>query len=138
MVPDRPVPATPPPPQPAPAAPVVSPSIWDDLPTVQAHLSSQLNQAAAKRHEVTKASIADEYLTQALQQKVERRTSDSSWARTQITSGIVAIIASSVWFVGGLIGGRFYFYPPLMFASGVIALVNGLGVLTNLRQDSDG
>jgi hypothetical protein len=42
-----------------------------------------------------------------------------------IGGGIVMILIAVVWFVGGLALGRLFFYPPILFVLGIIAIVKG-------------
>ena len=43
-----------------------------------------------------------------------------------ITYGILMMVGAVVWFVVGLAGDVIFFYPPVMFVLGFIALVKGL------------
>ncbi len=43
-----------------------------------------------------------------------------------ITYGILMMVGAVVWFVAGLAGDVIFFYPPVMFVLGFIALVKGL------------
>jgi hypothetical protein len=43
-----------------------------------------------------------------------------------IAAGAVMILIAVVWFVLGLWADRIFFYPPILFVIGVIALVKGL------------
>ena len=43
-----------------------------------------------------------------------------------IITGILMMVGAVVWFVAGLAGDVIFFYPPVMFVLGFIALVKGL------------
>lgn len=36
------------------------------------------------------------------------------------------MLGAVVWFVLGLMGGRIFFYPPIMFVVGMVAVVKGV------------
>jgi hypothetical protein len=40
--------------------------------------------------------------------------------------GILMMVIAVVWFVGGWMAGRIFFYPPILFVIGFIALVKGI------------
>jgi hypothetical protein len=42
-----------------------------------------------------------------------------------IVGGLLMIIIAVVWFVLGLMGGIIFFYPPILFVVGVVALIKG-------------
>jgi hypothetical protein len=37
------------------------------------------------------------------------------------------MLGALIWFCAGLAGGVIFFYPPVLFVFGVIALINGVG-----------
>lgn len=43
-----------------------------------------------------------------------------------IIGGLLIMILAVVWFVGGLMVGILFFYPPILFIVGVVAFINGL------------
>jgi hypothetical protein len=43
-----------------------------------------------------------------------------------ILGGIIMIAIAVIWFVVGLAAGYIYFYPPVLFIIGVVALVKGV------------
>ena len=43
-----------------------------------------------------------------------------------IWAGIGMMVGAVVWFVVGWIGGRIFFYPPILFVIGLISLGKGL------------
>jgi hypothetical protein len=43
-----------------------------------------------------------------------------------VVGGVVMILIAVVWFVVGLTINRIFFYPPIMFVIGVIAIINGI------------
>jgi hypothetical protein len=36
------------------------------------------------------------------------------------------IVIAVVWFVGGLAGGRIFFYPPILAIIGIVAVFKGI------------
>jgi hypothetical protein len=47
-------------------------------------------------------------------------------SKGSIITGILMMVGAIVWFVAGLAGDVIFFYPPVMFVLGFIALVKGL------------
>ena len=43
-----------------------------------------------------------------------------------ILGGVGMMVGAVVWFVVGYAAGRIFFYPPILFVIGAIALVKGL------------
>ena len=43
-----------------------------------------------------------------------------------ILSGAGMMVGAVVWFVAGWMAGRIFFYPPILFVIGIVALVKGL------------
>ncbi len=43
-----------------------------------------------------------------------------------VLGGLLMIVIAVVWFVLGLAGNRIFFYPPILFVIGVIAVIKGL------------
>ncbi len=54
-----------------------------------------------------------------------RETSGRS-ANGSVITGILMMIGAAVWFVGGLAADIIFFYPPVLFVLGIIAMVKGL------------
>jgi hypothetical protein len=48
------------------------------------------------------------------------RSVNAGWA-----GGLLMILIAVVWFVGGLAIGRIFFYPPVLFVIGIIAIAKG-------------
>jgi len=43
-----------------------------------------------------------------------------------VLGGVVMMVIAIVWFFGGLSAGYIFYYPPILFVIGVVALVKGL------------
>jgi predicted Zn finger-like uncharacterized protein len=43
-----------------------------------------------------------------------------------IITGVLMMVGAVVWFVLGLLGNRFFIYPPIMFVLGLVAVIKGL------------
>ena len=43
----------------------------------------------------------------------------------QIVGGILMMVGAVVWFVLGLLGGIIFFYPPILFIMGILAVFRG-------------
>lgn len=43
-----------------------------------------------------------------------------------VLGGLAMMVLAAVWFVVGLYAGWIYFYPPILFVAGLVALVKGL------------
>jgi len=43
-----------------------------------------------------------------------------------VVGGVVMMVIALVWFFGRLSVGYIYYYPPILFIIGVVALVKGL------------
>ncbi len=48
-----------------------------------------------------------------------------SGAMRQIGLGAVIMSVAAIWFVGGLMAGWFFYYPPLLFIVGIITVIKG-------------
>ena len=44
----------------------------------------------------------------------------------KVISGILMMVGAVVWFVVGWASGYIFFYPPILFIIGVVALIKGL------------
>ncbi len=44
----------------------------------------------------------------------------------KVISGILMMVGAVVWFVVGWAAGYIFFYPPILFVIGVVALIKGL------------
>jgi predicted lipid-binding transport protein (Tim44 family) len=43
-----------------------------------------------------------------------------------VVGGALMMLIAVVWFVGGLFAGILFFYPPILFVIGIIAMVKGM------------
>jgi len=43
-----------------------------------------------------------------------------------ILGGAGMMVGAVVWFVVGWMAGRIFFYPPILFVIGIVALIKGL------------
>jgi hypothetical protein len=43
-----------------------------------------------------------------------------------VVGGVLMILIAVVWFIAGLAGGIIFFYPPILFVVGLIAIAKGL------------
>ncbi|HAY81643.1 MAG TPA: hypothetical protein DCY79_17715 [Planctomycetaceae bacterium] len=73
-----------------------------------------------------KTRISDQMLASAGAERRERDEEMNAWSTGKIITGVLMIVGSLVWFGFGLLGGVIFFYPPIMFVLGIIALCNGL------------
>lgn len=71
-------------------------------------------------------SIAHDLLSAARSEQVERKKGLDSWGTGKIVTGIAMMAGAVVWFFGGLLAGVIFFYPPVMFVLGLVALINGI------------
>ncbi len=80
-------------------------------------------------------SIANDYLRNAKREKTEKDKRDSEVDRgggggelfgSTALYGVAMMIGAVLWFVAGLFFDRIFFYPPVMFVLGLIALVRGV------------
>ena len=104
--------------------------LWGDLPVSDMRAPSITNLPAAPVRQPsggTQSGVANQYIANAQAQQSARREDATSWGNGKIISGIAMIIGSLVWFFGGLLMGVIFFYPPILFVLGVIALLNGIG-----------
>jgi len=44
----------------------------------------------------------------------------------KVISGILMMVGAVVWFVVGWASGYIFFYPPILFIIGLVAMVKGL------------
>ena len=49
-----------------------------------------------------------------------------AWGTGKIVSGILMMTIACVWFFGALLFGVLFFFPPVLFIAGLVALINGL------------
>ncbi|MCU0721688.1 MAG: hypothetical protein MUC83_18400 [Pirellula sp.] len=71
-------------------------------------------------------SSVNPYLAQAVQERYERPARDVSYFDGTVIGGIITMLVAVIWFFGGLAAGYIFFYPPVMFVLGLIAVVKGL------------
>ncbi|HEX7898225.1 MAG TPA: hypothetical protein VF950_10730 [Planctomycetota bacterium] len=43
-----------------------------------------------------------------------------------ILGGVGMMVGAVVWFVVGYAAGRIFFYPPILFVIGIVAVIKGL------------
>ncbi len=55
-----------------------------------------------------------------------RAAGSSNLTNGSTITGILMMIGAVVWFFGGLAAGIIFFYPPILFILGLIAMVKGL------------
>lgn len=72
------------------------------------------------------SSEVNPYLAQAIQERSSSPGRGESYFDGTVIGGIVAMLIAVVWFVGGLSAGYIFFYPPVMFVLGLIAVIRGL------------
>jgi DNA-directed RNA polymerase subunit RPC12/RpoP len=122
-----------------PAAPLADNNLWNDLPQQQAwpppqpQWAQQTGQAPSpawsqpQPQEVSpNAALAHQYMANAHRQEVEKGQEMDVWGNGQIYSGILTMTIAVLWFFGGLLVGIIFFFPPIMFIGGMIALINGI------------
>jgi hypothetical protein len=51
---------------------------------------------------------------------------EKSGIKKGMLGGVVMIAIAVVWFFGGLAAGYIFYYPPILFAIGIYALIKGL------------
>jgi len=104
--------------------PQVDDDLWGDLPTAPAP-STEPTLASAH------SSLAQQHMANARADHVEKKKDLDVWGTGKILSGAGMMVGAAVWFVLGLLGGRIFFYPPIMFVLGAIALINGIAQKLN-------
>ena len=122
-----------------PASPVASNDLWRDLPQQQTWPPPQPQwgqqqppfpyspPAFAPQQEVSpNAALAHQYMANAHRHEVEKGQEMDVWGNGQIYSGILTMTIAVLWFFGGLLVGIIFFFPPIMFIGGMIALINGI------------
>lgn len=55
-----------------------------------------------------------------------KRTFGDRLTESGVMGGLVAMAIAVIWFFGGLFFGVCFFYPPILFVLGAIAVVRGL------------
>jgi len=125
-----------------PASPIADNQLWNDLPQQQAWPPPQQQwspqqpwppphsyapAAGGPPQEVSpNAALAHQYLANAQRHEVEKSQDMDVWGNGQIFSGILTMTIAVLWFFGGLLVGIIFFFPPIMFIGGMIALINGI------------
>jgi len=106
----------------------VNDPLWDDFPSVGAGSASTARKdSVAAAHAATAAGL----LSNAHAEEVEKKADLDAWATGKIVSGIAMTVGAAVWFIAGLLVGRIFFYPPILFVAGLVALFNGLSYKLN-------
>jgi hypothetical protein len=82
--------------------------------------------ANAYADQSTKQSSVNPYLAQAVQERYERPARQESFFDGTVIGGVITMLVAVVWFLGGLAAGYIFFYPPVMFVLGLIAVIKGL------------
>ncbi len=93
--------------------------LWGDLPKPPSQFAGVALSPAHANH-------ANQILFSARTEVTKKNKDLDAWATGKIVSGIAMIAGSILWFALGLLAGWIYLYPPIMFVTGVIALINGL------------
>jgi DNA-directed RNA polymerase subunit RPC12/RpoP len=107
---------------------LVNDPLWDDFPSVDAGSASTVRKdSVAAAHAATAAGL----LSNAHAEQVEKKAELDAWATGKIVSGIAMTIGAAVWFIVGLLVGRIFFYPPILFVVGVVAVFNGISYKLN-------
>ena len=75
---------------------------------------------------VHNATVANQLLNAAQAEHVENKKKEDIWGTGQIVSGGFMVVGASLWFGVGLLAGRILIYPPILFVTGAIALINGI------------
>jgi hypothetical protein len=70
-------------------------------------------------------------MANAYRQDEEKRQDMDVWGNGQIYSGIITMAIAAIWFCSGLLVGIIFFFPPVMFIGGAIALINGISQKVN-------
>lgn len=70
-------------------------------------------------------------MANAYHQDVEKHQDLDAWGSGKIYSGIITMTIAAIWFCGGLAFGIIFFFPPVMFIGGAIALINGISQKAN-------
>lgn len=70
-------------------------------------------------------------MANAYHQDVEKRQDLDDWGTGKIYSGIITMAIAAIWFCSGLAFGITFFFPPVMFIGGAIALINGISQKAN-------
>ncbi|MFN7292793.1 MAG: hypothetical protein ACK5YR_08020 [Pirellula sp.] len=82
--------------------------------------------ANAYADQSTKQSSETPYLAQAVRERYERPARQESYFDGTVIGGVITMLVAVVWFFGGLAAGYIFFYPPVMFVLGLIAVIKGL------------
>ena len=112
----------------------------NDLPLASPHLLPAATQSYAQdsvSSSSSSGSIANDYLKSAEREKRDKgkRESEGSGGGgggseelfgSSALYGVAMMIGAVLWFVVGLFFDRIFFYPPVMFVIGLIALVRGM------------
>lgn len=115
----------------------------NDLPPATPYIPPSATQNYAQKPSSSSSStnsnsIANDYLKNAKREKIEKEKRDSEGGGGGATSGggelfgssalygVAMMIGAVVWFVVGLFFDRIFFYPPVMFVLGLVAMVRGL------------
>jgi hypothetical protein len=119
--------------QPPPDDPLASPTgfDWNEIPAAPA---APVPSSSSSLVGNTQASAASELLAKARAEEVEKSEENRAWSTGQILSGIGMMLGAVMWFVTGLVFGRVFCYPPILFVVGVIAVINGIAYKLYMRS----
>ena len=81
--------------------------------------------------EASKSALASQYMANAYQQEAQKSTDTDTWGTGQIFSGILTMAIAVIWFVTGLFFDIIFFFPPIMFIGGLVAVINGIAAKVN-------
>lgn len=120
-----------------PSLPPAGNDLWSELPAHQslpsfhAQTPQQASWSSPQQQASPHTALANQYMANAYHQDVEKRQDLDAWGTGKIYSGIITMAIAAIWFCSGLAFGIIFFFPPVMFIGGAIALINGLSQKMN-------
>ncbi len=93
---------------------------------------AQYSQTASYNPANQNSAIAISHLANAQRDLVKERhsgqstSSGSDFFNGQTISGLLTMFGAVAWFVGGLMFGVLFFYPPILFVIGLVTFAKGL------------
>ncbi|XZE19282.1 hypothetical protein SH449x_004599 [Pirellulaceae bacterium SH449] len=112
------------------ASPAVGPNWELDIPSPSyvppSNFVSYAGATTPEHSAYGQRSASHDYLQNAYQEQYERPSRSESYFDGTVIGGIVTMVVALVWFFGGLAAGYIFFYPPIMFILGLIAVIKGL------------
>lgn len=109
---------------------------WDDLPSPQNPFGTAPN--AANYTKSTNSANAQQHLADAETYHQQREASareatsrgffgtETSILNGGTVGGLVAMLVAVLWFSGGLAAGIIFYYPPILFIVGLVAVGKGI------------